>query len=129
MLLVSTTQAANQMFENMLVLIYTTQSIHRLPVVNLDKASICGDRKTSFSFWQKRKIGNLYISGYFADSSGGHKGRCHLGSFTPDQERSHVCITENMKVKYNRLVWIPALSYKIKRKNPTKSGLRTIRSI
>ena len=28
-----------------------------LPVVNLDKASICSDRKTSFSFWQKRKIG------------------------------------------------------------------------
>ena len=50
----------------MLVLIYTSQSIHRLtccgkpekvqlplPVVNLDKASVCGDRKTSFSFWQK----------------------------------------------------------------------------
>ena len=28
-----------------------------LPVVNLDKASACGDGKTSFSFWQKRKIG------------------------------------------------------------------------
>ena len=54
----------------MLVLIYTSQSIHRLtycgktskvrlplPVVNLDKASVCGDRKTSFSFKQKRKIG------------------------------------------------------------------------
>ena len=27
-----------------------------LPVVNLDKASVCGDRKTSFSFWQKWKI-------------------------------------------------------------------------
>ena len=53
----------------MLVLIYTFQSIHRLTccgkpvkfdlplsVVNLDKA-VCGDRKTSFSFWQKRKIG------------------------------------------------------------------------
>ena len=24
-----------------------------LPFVNLDKASICGDQKTSFSFWQK----------------------------------------------------------------------------
>ena len=31
-----------------------------LPVVNLDKASVCGDLKTSFSFWQKRKIG-IYI--------------------------------------------------------------------
>ena len=28
-----------------------------LSVVNLDKASVCGDRKTSFSFCQKRKIG------------------------------------------------------------------------
>ena len=28
-----------------------------LPVVNLDKASVCGDQETSFSFWQKRKIG------------------------------------------------------------------------
>ena len=24
-----------------------------LPVVNLDKASICNDRKTNFSFWQR----------------------------------------------------------------------------
>ena len=58
------------MSEKNLVLIYTSQSIHKtyllrktrkdrspLPVVNLDKASVCGDRKTSFSFWQKRKIG------------------------------------------------------------------------
>ena len=54
----------------MLILIYTSQLIHRLTccgkpvkfdlplsVVNLDKASVCGDRKTSLSFWQKRKIG------------------------------------------------------------------------
>ena len=34
-----------------------------LPVVNLDKASVCGDQKTSFSFWQKRKNQNSYISG------------------------------------------------------------------
>ena len=58
------------MSEKMLVLIYTPQLIHKtyllrktskdrllLPVVNLDKASVCGDWKTSFSFWQKRKIG------------------------------------------------------------------------
>ena len=56
------------MSEKMLVLIYTYQSIHRdllrktskvrlpLPVVNLDRASVCGDQKTSFSFWQKQKI-------------------------------------------------------------------------
>ena len=73
MLLVSTDtiRTTNQMAKKkMLVLIYTSQSIHRLTccgkpvkfdlplsVVNLDKASVCGDRKTSFSFWQKRKIG------------------------------------------------------------------------
>ena len=72
MLLVSTNtiRATNQTSEKMLVLIYTFQSIHRLyllrktskarlplPVVNLGKASVCGDQKTSFSFWQKRKIG------------------------------------------------------------------------
>ena len=28
-----------------------------LSVVNLDKASVCGDRKTSFIFCQKQKIG------------------------------------------------------------------------
>ena len=69
MLLVSTVRVTDQISENMLVLIYTTQSIHRiillwktskdrllLPVVNLDKASVCSDRKTSFSFCQKRKI-------------------------------------------------------------------------
>ena len=31
-----------------------------LPVVNLDKASVCIDQKTNISFWQKRKIG-IYI--------------------------------------------------------------------
>ena len=69
MLLVSTNtiRTTNQMSEKMLVLIYTFQSIHilnllwktskdrlPLPVVNLDKASVCGDWKTSFSFRQKR---------------------------------------------------------------------------
>ena len=73
MLLVSTNKirTTNQMSEKkLLVLIYISQLIHRLTccgkpvkfdlplsVVNLDKASVCGDRKTSFSFWKKRKIG------------------------------------------------------------------------
>ena len=70
MLLVSTIRATSQMSENMLVLIYYRYSIDTqtyllqktskdrlpLPVVNLDKASGCDDRKI-FSFWQKRKIG------------------------------------------------------------------------
>ena len=60
-----------------------------LPVVNLDKASVCGDRKTSFSFGKKRKIG-IHKYRDFAASSGGRKRRRHIGSFTPDRERSHV---------------------------------------
>ena len=70
MFLVSTIRATNQMSENMLFLIYTTDTqtcVLRktskgwlaLPAVNLDKASICGDQKTSFSFWKNR---NSYIS-------------------------------------------------------------------
>ena len=63
MLLVNTARATNQMSENMLVPIYTTlidthtyllrktsEDQLLLPVVNLDKASVCGDQKTSFSF-------------------------------------------------------------------------------
>ena len=85
MLLVSTNtiRATNQMSEKkMLVLIYTSQSIHKtyllqknskdrlpLPVVNLDKATVCGDRKTSFNFWQKRNIG-IHI--YWEFRSVGH---------------------------------------------------------
>ena len=47
-----------------------------LPVVILDKASVCGDRKTSFSFLEKSEFINI---GIFAASSGGRKGRCSRG--------------------------------------------------
>ena len=35
-----------------------------LPVVNLDKSSVCGDRKTSFSFWQSEKLEFIYIGSF-----------------------------------------------------------------
>ena len=76
----------------MLVLIYTSQSIHRLtccgktskvrlplPVVNLDKASICSDRKTSFSFWQKRKVGIHIYREFRPVGRDSHLGAQNLG--------------------------------------------------
>ena len=38
--------------------------------------------------------------GIFAASSGGRKGRRHIGRFTPNQERSHVCVSGTEPVKY-----------------------------
>ena len=69
MLLVSTNtiRTTNQMSEKKCWFLFTLLNRYiallrktskvRLPVVNLDKASVCGDRKTSLSFWQKQKIG------------------------------------------------------------------------
>ena len=38
----------------------------------------------------------------FAASSGGRKGRCHIGRFTPDRDRSHVCfLMTKMKSTFN----------------------------
>ena len=96
----------------MLVLIYTTQSIQTyllrktskdrlsLPVVNLDKARVSDkfeflpDRsavieKQVLAFGKSEKSELINI-GIFAASSGGRKGRRHIGRFTPDRERSHV---------------------------------------
>ena len=39
----------------------------------------------------KSEISKFINIGIFAASSGGRKGRRHIGSFTPDRERSHVC--------------------------------------
>ena len=70
MLLASTIRATNQMSKNIPgtylhysidaqtnLLQKTSKDLLLLPVVNLDKASVCGDRKTSFSCWQKQKFG------------------------------------------------------------------------
>ena len=46
-------------------------------------------RKQVLAFGKSKKIGIINI-GIFAASSGGRKGRRHIGSFTPDRERSHV---------------------------------------
>ena len=40
----------------------------------------------------KREKSELINIGIFAASSGGHKRRCHIGRFTPDRERSRVCL-------------------------------------
>ena len=106
MLLVSTNtiRTTNQMSEKkMLVLIFTSQSIHRLTccrkpvksdlplsVVNLDKASVCGDRKTSFSFWQSEKSEFIYI-GSFGLSGVTHIWGPSIGRSRRNRVRSHVC--------------------------------------
>ena len=78
------------MSENMLVLIITTQSIYRvtccgkpikidwLPVVKLDKASVCGDRKKSSAIGKSEKLEFINI-GIFAALSRGRKGKRHIG--------------------------------------------------
>ena len=48
-----------------------------------------GKQVLAFGKSEKSKFINI---GIFAASSGGRKGRRHIGSFTPDRERSHVCI-------------------------------------
>ena len=62
-----------------------------LPVVNLDKAiqasAVIGKQVLAFGKSEKSEFINI---GIFAASSGGHKGRRHIGRFTPDRERSHV---------------------------------------
>ena len=48
-----------------------------------------GKQVLAFGKSEKSKFINI---GIFAASSGGREGRCHIGSFTPDRERSHVCL-------------------------------------
>ena len=45
--------------------------------------------KQVLAFGKSEKLEFINI-GIFAASSGGHKGRHHIGRFTPDRERSHV---------------------------------------
>ena len=76
----------------MLVLIYTTQSIDRLtccgkPVKNRCILPVVNNK---FRLLAKAKNWN-YISGVFAASSEGGKGRRQTGKFMPDREISHVC--------------------------------------
>ena len=48
-----------------------------------------GKQVLAFGKSEKSEFINI---GIFAASSGGRKGRRHIGRFTPDRERSHVCI-------------------------------------
>ena len=88
------------MSEGMLVLIYTTQSI--------DRHICCGEpvrqvsaviRKQVSAFVKSKKSENLHIR-ISAALLGGCKGRRHIGTFTPDLERSHVC---KWKLRYKRI--------------------------
>ena len=47
-----------------------------------------GKQVLAFGKSEKSEFINIEI---FAASSGGRKGRLHIGRFTPDRERSHVC--------------------------------------
>ena len=47
-----------------------------------------GKQVLAFGKSEKSEFINI---GIFAASSGGRKGRRHIGRFTPDRERSHVC--------------------------------------
>ena len=46
-----------------------------------------GKQVLAFGKSEKSEFINI---GIFAALSGGHKGRRHIGRFTPDRERSHV---------------------------------------
>ena len=50
-------------------------------------SAVIGKQVLAFGESEKSKFINI---GIFAASSGGRKGRRHIGSFTPDRERSHV---------------------------------------
>ena len=47
-----------------------------------------GKQVLAFGKSEKSEFINI---GIFAASSGGRKGRRHIGRFKPDRERSHVC--------------------------------------
>ena len=47
-----------------------------------------GKQVLAFGKSEKSEFINI---GIFAASSGGRKGRCQIGRFTPDREISHVC--------------------------------------
>ena len=49
-----------------------------------------GKQVLAFGKSEKSEFINIRI---FAASSGGRKGRRHIGRFTPDRERSHVCLS------------------------------------
>ena len=57
-----------------------------------------GKQVLAFGKSEKSEFINI---GIFAASSGGRKGRLHIGRFTPDRERSHVCYMDVVKQRSN----------------------------
>ena len=55
-----------------------------------------GKQVLAFGKNEKSEFINI---GIFAASSGGRKGRCHIGRFTSDRERSHVWISYNIEYR------------------------------
>ena len=55
-----------------------------------------GKQVLAFGKSEKSEFINI---GIFAASSGGRKGRRHIGRFTPDRERSHVWFKVDMVVE------------------------------
>ena len=53
----------------------------------------------AFGKSEKSEFINIRI---FAASSGGHKGRRHIGRVTPDRERSHVCRADKDSYRHDR---------------------------
>ena len=60
---------------------------------------------------EKAKKSKFINIGIFAASSGGRKGRRHIGSFTPDRERSHVCLI-HLIATHNECVYSVDLGHK-----------------
>ena len=57
--------------------------------------------KQVLAFGKSKKSEFINI-GIFAASSGGRKGRLHIGRFMPDRERSHVCSFALIVLKHCR---------------------------
>ena len=68
-------------------------------------------RKQVLAFGNSEKSEFINI-GIFAASSGGRKGRCHIGRFMPDRERSHVCLCYSHMAKTGFLTtWLICIIY------------------
>ena len=58
-------------------------------------SAVIGKQVLAFGKSEKLEFINI---GIFAASSGGRKGRRHIGRFTPDRERSHVWLMACMNI-------------------------------
>ena len=63
-----------------------------------------GKQVLAFGKSEKSEFINI---GIFAVSSGGRKGRRHIGRFTPDRERSHVCLSQTWQRAFARFLILP----------------------